>query len=552
MKNIHTYIIGITLVISCVSVLLSCGNWEIPTRKSQRSCTKPAGTLGAQAQQLKVAFSISDNTGTIDQINWDFGNGSTSATTGMTVVYTYPTSGTYTVKATLTNSCGQETILSQTLQVSVAVVPTVTLQAITTISTNSVAAGMTITSNGNATITEYGICYSPTNQLPDITKDPKISGVTAATLNASLPFSLTGLQPNTRYYARSYAVNSAGPGYSQVQNFLTGQNADVAIDNITAGITTADAQMRVTTLGNPVITAYGICYSSTITSPDLTNSISAAISNPIVGSTIINIKNLTPNTKYYYKLFIKDGVNPDHFSYFNVGTFTTQTDPVSQDLVASVSFTDKSLQDASGYNNHVKLVGSPTFTTDRKGQPNSAILLDGVKDYFYMDENDNSSLTPDALSISIWFKPVSFTHRMQLYNKSRFTDSAYEMYSALLKLENDTGPNTTIMTNIKQNSGCLPERGWLEFPFTSRIQLNTWYHLVFTYSGKSVRMYLNNTPWYSNDNLPNSSMDKCPGAELKFGAAIQGLNWYFDGAMDDIRIYKRALSASEVDALYKQ
>ncbi|RYF32528.1 MAG: hypothetical protein EOO38_30900, partial [Cytophagaceae bacterium] len=169
-------------------------------------------------------------------------------------------------------------------------------------------------------------------------------------------------------------------------------------------------------------------------------------------------------------------------------SFTTQVDPVAQDLIASVSFTDQSLLDVSGFNNHVKLVDNPTFTTDHKNRPNSAIFLDGVNDYFYMDEN--SSLNPEALSVSIWFKMSSFTHRMQVYNKSRFSDSAFETYSALLKLENDLGPNTTVMTNIKQNSACQPGKGWLEFPFTSRIEVNTW-----------VSLYTNNDDYLGNQTL---------------------------------------------------
>ncbi|WP_461064221.1 LamG domain-containing protein [Spirosoma horti] len=271
---------------------------------------------------------------------------------------------------------------------------------------------------------------------------------------------------------------------------------------------------------------------------------------PTVGvTTAVNLTNLTPSTTYYYRAYAK--LPSGQFVYSStVETFTTLADPLLQDLIASISFTDQSLLDVSGYNNHVKLVDNPTFTTDHKGRANSAIFLDGVNDYFYMDESN--SLNPDALSVSVWFKMSSFTHRMQIYNKSHFTDSANETYSALLKLEDDKGPNTVVMTNIKQNSNCQSGKGWQDFPVTSRIQKDTWYHLVFTYSGRSIQMYLNNVLLYRNDELPYSTMDKCPGAELKFGAAIQELNWFFHGAMDDIRIYKRALTAGEVDALYKQ
>nr|WP_240543414.1 LamG domain-containing protein [Spirosoma foliorum] len=73
-----------------------------------------------------------------------------------------------------------------------------------------------------------------------------------------------------------------------------------------------------------------------------------------------------------------------------------------------------------------------------------------------------------------------------------------------------------------------------------------------TYSGRSARMYFDNVLLYQKDDLPATSIDKCPGGELKFGAQSQVLPQYFKGALDDIRIYKRVLSASEVETLYNQ
>ncbi len=73
-----------------------------------------------------------------------------------------------------------------------------------------------------------------------------------------------------------------------------------------------------------------------------------------------------------------------------------------------------------------------------------------------------------------------------------------------------------------------------------------------TYSGRSARMYFDNVLLYTTDNLPATMIDACPGGDLKFGAQAQNLPNYFYGAMDDIRIYKRVLSASEVETLFKQ
>lgn len=559
-KAVLSYLIGLSLICLGGQLLLGCETWELPTRKSQRNCVKPSGTLDAQIQQRKVDFSISGSSGTIDRVVWDFGNGSTTATTGMTVSYTYPTSSTYTVRATLSNACGSgsETVLSSKITVSDAVLPTVSLQPATDLSTNSATVGMTITSTGNATITQYGVCYSSTNTAPEVGKSDvlKSDKMGSVAINTPVSFVLTNLQPNTLYYVRSFAVNSSGKtGYSPdpVQTLRTGSTPSVnstSASNI--GVTTSSVNFVVTNAGSPAATEYGICYSSSASVPDVTNSTVIPVANPTVGmNTSVNLTNLKPGTKYYYRSYAR---LPSGLVIYSATTesFTTQVDTLAQDLIASVSFTDRSLLDISGNNNHAILVNSPTFTADHKGQPNSAILLNGSGDYFYMAEN--SSLRPDALSISIWIKPNAInntTDRIQIYNKSRWDDSAFEMYSSLIK-KNENGPGLTFMTDIKQNSQCQSGKQWQSFQFSSNPQLNAWHHLVFTYSGRSIRMYFDNVLVDQKDDLPANNMDKCLGGELKFGAQIKSLPNYFNGAMDDIRLYKRAITAGEVQTLYNQ
>ncbi len=556
MKKVLTYLSFVFFTIITGSLLLSCDKWEFPTKKSKRECDPPTGTLTAKIEQRKVDFSITGSSGTIDQVEWDFGNGSTTATTGMTVTYTYPTSGTYTAKATLTNTCTIERTLQQPVVVSDAVDPVVTLQTITTVSTNSAAAGMSITSDGNATITLYGICYSSTNQVPDKDKDAIAPGSLPVGTKISIPISLTGLQPNTLYYARSFAVNGATKtGYSAVQQFRTNLNP-VVVTNGTASISynVASVNFIVQNPGNPAAIQYGIYHSSETSTPDVNSPTSLVVSPAIGANVIVNLNDLKPNTVYYYRPYARLPSPSNDIIYGTIASFTTPPDPVAQDLIANVTLNERSLQDISGFNNHVQLVNNPTFTADRKGRANSAIQLNGTSQYFFMP--DNSSLNPEALSVSLWIKPATLSGgvngRMQIYNKARFSDGLPQTYSSLIKLENDIGPQLTFITDIKQNSNCQGGVGWQDLVFTKPVEPDTWYHLVFTYSGRSARMYFNKTLVFSTDNLPANKMDSCPGGELKFGAQYQSLPWYFKGAMDDIRIYKRALTSNEVQTLFNQ
>lgn len=557
MKTLFTFIGSILVVTLLGGLLWSCDKWDLPMRKTQRNCTKPSGSLTAAVQERKVDFAITEAKGTIDRVVWDFGGGgpnSTTSTTGLTASYTYPTSSTYTAKATVSNSCGDETVMTVVVSAADAVIPTVSLQTPTNVSTNSATAGMTVTSTGNATITRYGVCYSSVNQAPAVDKGDLTSDLTASVnINAPASFTLANLQPNTTYYVRSFAVNKAGTGYSSpVQSFKTGSVPVVSVAGTpTIGINNTTVNFVVTNPGSPAAVEYGICYSSSTNTPTVSSTVKQVANPAVNANTPVELTNLTPNTTYYYRVYAK--LPSGEVIYSSVQSFTTQIDTLAQDLIASVSFNDQSLQDISGNNNHVKLVGT-TFTTDRKGNANSAVALNGTGDYFYISES--STLNPNALTVSLWIKPAtkptSKDDRMQIYNKSRFIGGAYEMYSSLIKLKDDVGPELTIMTDIKQGGNCVGGKGWQSLPFTAPIVLNTWYHLVFTYSGRSARMYFNNTLVYSTDSLPANTIDYCPGGDLKFGAQAQDLPWYFKGAMDDIRMYKRALTAAEVEILSKQ
>ncbi|GAB3261155.1 hypothetical protein GCM10027347_26010 [Larkinella harenae] len=558
MKSISTRLLASLFVCLISGFFIGCEKWELPGRKTKRECTKPSGSLDAQIQQKKVNFSIAGIAGTIDKITWEFGNGSTTVTTGSTASHTYASAGTYSVKVTLTNTCGDETVLSRTVVVADVTAPTVSLQPASDISTNSVTLIMTMISTGNGSVTSYGICYSSTNPVPEkgdgptttVEKDGSLPANTTATFNP------TNLQPNTTYYVRSFAVNEKGISYSSpVQTFQTGSKPAVSnMGTSNLGLTTASINFVVMNSGSPAAVEYGICYSSTITTPEVGNSLHIVVATPTVGTnTAVQLKDLNPNTKYYYRAYAKLSSGEIIYSS-TTESFTTQIDTLAQDLIALVSFTDGSKQDVSGNNNHVFFVDNPVFVADRKGKANSAVQLDGINDYFYMPENANGSLRPNAISVSVWIKPNAINNvndRMQIFNKSRWNDSAHEMYSSLVKI-NETGPGLTFMTNIKQNSNCQVAQSWQSFQFSSNPQLGAWHHLVLTYSGRSIRMYFDNVLVDQDDNLPATTMDNCPGGELKFGAQIKDFPNYFSGAMDDIRIYRRALTASEVQSLYNQ
>jgi hypothetical protein len=100
----------------------------------------------------------------------------------------------------------------------------ITIQA-TSITINSAQIGGEILSDGGLTITNKGVCYSST------TSNPSISGLTvsAGSGNSSFTSSISGLESNTTYYARSFATNSLGTSYGETISFNTLAAPDVLV-----------------------------------------------------------------------------------------------------------------------------------------------------------------------------------------------------------------------------------------------------------------------------------------------------------------------------------
>ena len=97
-----------------------------------------------------------------------------------------------------------------------AALPTVTTQAASDIMPNTAICGGIITSDGGATVTERGVCWS-VSENPTIADSHTINGGGAGIFTSQL----TGLELNITYHVRAYATNSAGTAYGEEVTFTT-------------------------------------------------------------------------------------------------------------------------------------------------------------------------------------------------------------------------------------------------------------------------------------------------------------------------------------------
>jgi len=122
---------------------------------------------------------------------------------------------TYFVRSFATNTVG--TVYgTETSFATIAIAPSLTTSAVSSITKYAASAGGTITSNGGSTITVSGICWS-TTATPTISDSKTTDGTTSGTFTSSI----TGLTAGTTYFVRAYATNAIGTSYGVAQSFTT-------------------------------------------------------------------------------------------------------------------------------------------------------------------------------------------------------------------------------------------------------------------------------------------------------------------------------------------
>lgn len=225
---------------------------------------------------------------------------------------------TYYVRAYAINSqgtaYGNELNFKTNIVISLA---SLTTAVPTSVTCYSMVMGGNVTSDGNATVTDRGVCYS-TSQNPT-TSSPKLSmGSGTGTFSNSV----SGLSANTTYYIRAYAINNQGTAYGLQVSVTT-----AALPVVTTNAISAFTSSTATTGGNVIndsgasITSRGVCWSTT-QSPTTANNISTNGSG--IGGFTSNLTGLSPNTTYYVRAF---ATNSNGTAYGNQVVFTT--DPIT-------------------------------------------------------------------------------------------------------------------------------------------------------------------------------------------------------------------------------
>ena len=188
--------------------------------------------------------------------------------------------------------------------------------------------------------------------------------------------------------------------------------------------------------------------------------------------------------------------------------------------------------DSSGNGNYATLVNGPVWTT--AGELNGAITFNGSTSYV---QTPVFASIPQSITLGVWIKPnasggVVMTEQG---NAGAWHDSQIEVET-----------NNTIKV-------CVWTGGLTCVTAATGIVYGNWYHVVLDYDGAAhmLQAYVNGTLTASV-----AATKQYPGSGLSYGigqpeSTNAGNGSGFSGSVDDLYIYNRALSASEVAALYQ-
>lgn len=218
---------------------------------------------------------------------------------------------------------------------------------------------------------------------------------------------------------------------------------------------------------------------------------------------------------------------------------------LSQGLVAFYPFNGNA-NDLSGNGNN-GVVNTASLTTDRFGNSNYAYNFNGTSSHIRV--NNTTSLNSGSVSISGWFNTNT-----QPTNEG---DSVKGIISKWWQLNSTCNGNyNAYSVSLTKPAGKYPALGaatdfYAGDVFYSSVQIERtrWYHFTFTHSSTSGgKLYINGQLVNSNTKtgvICNSTNPIYIGAEVS-----NGILWrFFNGKIDDIRIYNRVLTQTEIDYL---
>jgi hypothetical protein len=356
----------------------------------------------------------------------------------------------------------------------------------------------------------------------------------SATAGATIYYTVDGSSPSQ--FAKKYSAPITVSTDTLLKAKAFKNNTNPSAENSAWFILTVTAPPVSSTVATPTITPNGASFAGSVSVTIASATSGAAIyyttngTSPTQSSTPYSgAITLTSSTTLKARAF-KTGYNQsaEASASFNQAT----SNPVSSGLVAYWNFdegTGTTAADSSGNANHGTLVNGPKWVNGISGK---ALYFDGVAGNVTVADSNSLDLT-GPYTISAWVNPATtFTDFRSILVKNY----KYYLYSSVAGYCGDGSPLGGF-SGTTNNTVCQPVP----------LPANTWTHLSLIYDGSTLTLYRNGIAVATA--IPSESLSPTTG-NLQIGASQYGE--YFQGLIDEVRIYNRSLSSTEIQTIYQQ
>jgi hypothetical protein len=195
--------------------------------------------------------------------------------------------------------------------------------------------------------------------------------------------------------------------------------------------------------------------------------------------------------------------------------------------------------------------GFPVWTTDRYGDASSALAFD---DGANVEIPYNTKLNPAQMTIALWINAA------EINADNRFL-GLHSWIGYKFQLQSTNRPFMTVHSK---------DDAYFDRDAETELGLNTWYHIAVTFGGGKMIFYINGVAAKTWENTPGEAMsiasapynlvigqdfptDKYAATDANYETdKIIPLAWggYFRGKLDELRMYKTVLTASQIQSIY--
>jgi subtilisin family serine protease len=191
--------------------------------------------------------------------------------------------------------------------------------------------------------------------------------------------------------------------------------------------------------------------------------------------------------------------------------------------------------DISGNSNHGTLQNGPVWTT---GRSNGGLSFDGSNDAVVINSSPSLNSVATSVTVAAWvFRSASQTGWRSIVSRQAGSGSAEHYYLGF----NENAFRWVVNTTA----------GYSNLTIGGPAALGQWLHVVGTYDGTTVRLYVNGVEHFST---PHSGTFAAGTTRVVVGSSHNDAagtpSEGFNGVIDEMRLYGRALTAQEVNALF--